>query len=145
MFTSRDLLGELARYPNKADALKTRAHEFMIPLSRMIYASAKDSLYQCLLVMSELKVVGVIAVAPLYQEDGTLPRRVLCIIAPLCKRPNRACQGLGIIAPFYEKADRCLRIILASLESGHPALFRLGETFDVGVMTFHRPVQGNWD
>ncbi|CBN75514.1 conserved unknown protein [Ectocarpus siliculosus] len=56
MFTSRDLLGELARYPNKADALKTRAHEFMIPLSRMIYASAKDSLYQCLLVMSELKV-----------------------------------------------------------------------------------------
>lgn len=56
MFTSRDLLGELARYPNKADGLKTKAHEFMIPLSRMIYASAKDSLYQCLLVMSELKV-----------------------------------------------------------------------------------------
>lgn len=61
MFTSRDLLGELARYPNKADALKTRTHEFMIPLNRMIYASAKDSLYQCLLVMSELKVVGVFA------------------------------------------------------------------------------------
>ncbi|CAN0030097.1 unnamed protein product [Ectocarpus fasciculatus] len=57
MFTSRDLLGELARYPSKADALKTRAHEFMIPLNRMIYASAKDTLYQCLLVMSELKVV----------------------------------------------------------------------------------------
>ena len=56
MFTSRDLLGELARYPNKADGLKTKAHEFMIPLSRMVYASAKDSLYQCLLVMSELKV-----------------------------------------------------------------------------------------
>lgn len=56
MFTSRDLLGELARYPNKADGLKTKAHEFMIPLGRMVYASAKDSLYQCLLVMSELKV-----------------------------------------------------------------------------------------
>lgn len=58
MFTSRDLLSELARYPNKADALTTKAHEFMIPLNRMIYASAKDSLYQCLLVMSELKVGG---------------------------------------------------------------------------------------
>lgn len=56
MFTSRDLLSELARYPNKADGLKTKAHKFMIPLSRMIYCSMKDSLYQCLLVMSELKV-----------------------------------------------------------------------------------------
>lgn len=58
MFTSRDLLGELARYPNKADGMKTKAHEFMIPLGRMIYCSPKDSLYQCLLVMSELKVTA---------------------------------------------------------------------------------------
>ena len=57
MFTSRDLLGELARYPSKADGLKTKAHEFMIPLGRMIYCSPNDSLYQCLLVMSELKVM----------------------------------------------------------------------------------------
>lgn len=56
MFTSRDLLGELARYPNKADGLRSKAHQFMIPLSQMIYCSPKDSLYQCLLVMSELKV-----------------------------------------------------------------------------------------
>lgn len=56
MFTSRDLLGELARYPDKSDAFKVKAQEFMIPLSRMIYCSPKDSLYQCLLVMSELKV-----------------------------------------------------------------------------------------
>ena len=56
MFTSRDLLSELARYPNKADGLKVKARDFMIPLNRMIYCSMKDSLYQCLLVMSELKV-----------------------------------------------------------------------------------------
>ena len=69
MFTSRDLLGELARYPNKADGLKTKAHEFMIPLSRMVYASAKDSLYQCLLVMSELKV-GVVWSGAKRASDG---------------------------------------------------------------------------
>lgn len=56
MFTSRDLLTELAKFPDKADGLKSKAHEFMIPLARMIYCSPKDSLYQCLLVMSELKV-----------------------------------------------------------------------------------------
>lgn len=56
MFTSRDLLAELARFPEKADGLKSKAHEFMIPLSQMIYCSPADSLYQCLLVMSELKV-----------------------------------------------------------------------------------------
>lgn len=74
MFTSRDLLGELARYPTKADGLQTKAHEFMIPLSRMIYCSPKDSLYQCLLVMSELKVTFIVLYRVLFcvrEKRGT--------------------------------------------------------------------------
>ncbi|KAG5178856.1 hypothetical protein JKP88DRAFT_168314 [Tribonema minus] len=56
LFTARDVLGVLARFPNKADGLAARVHEFMIPLSQMITCSPEDSLYQCLLVMTELRI-----------------------------------------------------------------------------------------
>jgi CBS domain-containing protein len=42
LFTARDVLGEMARYPNKADGLKAQAHEFMIPLSQMVFCSPND-------------------------------------------------------------------------------------------------------
>jgi protein phosphatase PTC7 len=56
LFTARDLLGELARYPHKEDGLKARASDFMIPLNQMVFCSPQDSLYQCLLIMSELNI-----------------------------------------------------------------------------------------
>lgn len=56
LFTSKDLLRELARYPNKAAGLNAKAHEFMVPLSQMVFCSPQDSLYRCLAVMTELKI-----------------------------------------------------------------------------------------
>ncbi|CAM9445426.1 unnamed protein product [Chrysoparadoxa australica] len=73
MFTARDLLRELARWPRKEDALKVKAHEFMIPLEQLVYCSPSDSLHQCLLVMAELDIRNL----PVLLEDRKIVAGIL--------------------------------------------------------------------
>ena len=42
LFTARDVLKELAKYPNKLDGLAAQAHEFMKPLTQMVFCSPED-------------------------------------------------------------------------------------------------------
>ncbi len=59
MFTTTGLLAALAGRFHEGDALrKLTADQFMIPVNEIAFCSPDDSLYHCLLIMTELKVMN---------------------------------------------------------------------------------------
>ncbi len=59
MFTATGLLTALSGRLSEGDALrKVNAEQFMIPVNEIAFCSPDDSLYHCLLIMTELKVMN---------------------------------------------------------------------------------------
>ncbi len=64
MFTGTGLLNTLAGRLQEGDKLrKVTAEQFMIPVNEIAFCSPNDSLYHCLLIMTELKVMNLPMVA----------------------------------------------------------------------------------